>query len=94
MRLQKFRKGPADRKRYVIDYADWLNEDEEVTLIEMWGNVPDDNFYVDGYVVDSGGKQVIFYVSGGLTDVSYNVFSKITTSLQQVKEDYVTFVVT
>ena len=94
MRLQKFRKGPADRKRYVIDYADWLNEDELLTGIQMTGNVPIDNFYVDGYLVDTGGKQVIFYVSGGFSGSSYDVYAKVTTSLQQVKEDNVIFVVT
>lgn len=94
MRIGKFRKGPEDRKRYVVDYADWLNEDELVTDIVATGNVPADNFFVDGYIVDVGGKEVIFYVSGGASGVSYDVTLTIDTSLQQVKEDYVTFVVT
>lgn len=93
-RLQKFRKAPADRKRYVVDYTDWLNENETVTVVTMSGNVAGDNFYIDGYVVDTGGKQIVFYVSGGLSGVEYNVYMTVTTSMQQIKEDYVTFVVT
>lgn len=93
-RVGKFRKVPADRKRYIIDYVDWLNEDELVTSVIMSGSVPTDNFYVDGFLVDVDGKQVIFYVSGGITGSSYDVTSTINTSLQQVKQDFVTFVVT
>lgn len=93
-RVGKFRKVPADRKRYVIDYADWLNEDETINSVSMSGSVAFDNFYVDGYLVDTDGKQVVFYVSGGLSGVSYDVYATITTSLLQVKQDFVTFVVT
>lgn len=94
MRVGKFRKAPADRKRYVVNYADWLNEGELITAILMTGSVPGDSFYVDGYLIDTGAKQIIFYVSGGIAGTEYNVTSTVTTSLQQIKEDYVTFVVT
>lgn len=94
MRLNKFRKVPADRKRYVVDYADWLNANENVNSVTFEGNVPADDFYVDAYTVDSGGKQVIFYVSGGVSGSTYNVTVTATTSLAQEKQDYITFVVT
>lgn len=94
MRIGKFRKAPADRKRYIVDYTDWLNEGETITLVTATGNVAGDNFYVDGYIVNAGGKEVTFYVSGGVSEKSYDVTIKITTSLQQIKEDFVTFVVT
>lgn len=94
MRVGKFRKVPADRKRYVVNYADWLNEGELITHVDMSGSVPLDNFYVDGYLIDAGAKQIIFYVSGGIAGTEYNVTTTVTTSLQQIKEDYVTFVVT
>lgn len=93
MILNKFRKVPADRKRYVVDYADWLNNLETVTSVTLEGNVPTDNFYVDAYTVDTGGLQVIFYVSGGVSGSTYNVTITATTSLAQVKQDIVTFVV-
>jgi hypothetical protein len=94
MRIGKFRKDPTDRKRYIIDYTDWLNETETISTVTATGNVVDDNFFVDGYIVNTGGKEVIFYVSGGLSGKEYDVTIKITTSLQQIKEDYVTYVVT
>ena len=94
MRLNKFRKVPADRKRYVVDYADWLNESEKVTSVVITGSVPADDFYVDAYTVDTGGLQVIFYVSGGVSGFSYDVTVTATTSLAQEKQDYVTIVVT
>lgn len=94
MRIGKFRKSDGDRKRYVIDYADWLDAAEIIEGVVMVGDVPLDNFYADGYIVNAGGKEVIFYVSGGLPGVEYDVQVTITTSMQQVKEDWVTFVVT
>lgn len=91
MRIGKFRKSPGDRKRYEINYEDWLNSGETVTDVTMSGNVPSDDFYVDGYIVDADGKEVIFYVSGGLDGVEYTVGVEVETSLQQVKEDTITF---
>lgn len=92
MRIGKFRKAPADRKRYVVNYLDWLNETENLLSVTMQGNVPEDAFYVDGYVINNN-KEVIFYVSGGLSGVSYEVSIKVTTSMQQTKEDTITFAV-
>lgn len=91
MRIAKFRKSPGDRKRYEVNYEDWLNEGETVTGVTMQGNVIDDAFFVDGYVVDTDGKEVIFYVSGGLSGINYEVEITVTTSLQQVKEDTIVF---
>lgn len=95
-RIGKFRKGPDDRKRYVIDYADWLSENETISTVTMEGNIPADNFFIDGYVVNvsGGSKEVIFFVSGGLPGKEYNATVTINTSLTQTKEDFVTFVVT
>ena len=94
MRAGKFRKSDADRKRYVVDYTDWLNVGETITSVDATGSVPVDAFYVDGYVVDTGAKAVVFYVSGGIPGSSYDVRIVVTTSLQQIKEDFITFVVT
>lgn len=95
-RIGKFRKGQDDRKRYVIDYADWLNETEIINTVTMQGNVEDDNFFIDGYVVNvtDGSKEVIFFVSGGLPGKEYDATVTINTSLTQTKEDFITFVVT
>lgn len=94
MRLNKFRQAPADRKRYVVNYADWLNAGENINGITMSGSVPADSFVIDGYVIDAGYQQVIFYVSGGVSGTSYDVSITVTTSLAQTKQDWITFVVT
>jgi hypothetical protein len=94
MRLGKFRKAPADRKRYVVDYTDWLNDNETITDVAASGNVEEDEFYVDGYVVDPNGREVVFFVSGGKCGGEYDVTITVDTTLTQTKEDYVTFVVT
>lgn len=92
--IAKFRKAPGDRKRYEINYADWLNEGEVITEVNMIGDMPIDGFFIDGYNIDADGKEVIFYVSGGMPGVSYNVNVAASTSLSQLKTDVITFVVT
>ncbi len=89
MRIGRFKKGELDRKRYVVDYNDWLDVAETVTAVTCAGNNPDDAFFVDGYVVNTGGKEIIFYASGGVAGSSYNVTVQVTTSMGQVKQDWV-----
>lgn len=94
MRIAKFRKTPGDRKRYEVNYEDWLNEDETVVAVTIEGNNVEDDFYVDAYVLHTDGKEVIFYVSGGIPGNTYVVTIIASTSLTQVKEDTVEFYVT
>lgn len=94
MKLGKYRLDSADRKRYVVNYADWLNEGETIVSSDFTGSVPADNFFVDGWFVDPNGVEVIFFVSGGVNGTSYDVTFTTTTTLAQIKQDYVTFVVT
>lgn len=94
MQIAKFRKMPADRKRYEVNYEDWLNIDETLVNVQMTGNVPEDDFYIDGFIIPiENDKEVIFYVSGGLSGVQYEVTVEVETSLQQIKQDTITFVV-
>lgn len=94
MILGKYKLDSADRKRYVVNYADWLNEGETVVSSVVTGSVEADNFFVDGYLVDPNGVEIIFYVSGGVSGRNYDVTFTTTTTLAQIKQDYVTFVVT
>lgn len=89
MRIGRFKKGAADRKRYVVDYNDWLDIEETVALVTSAGNNPTDAFFVDGIVVNTGGKEVIFYASGGIAGNTYNVTLTATTSMGQIKQDWV-----
>lgn len=91
MRIGRFRKSPGDRKRYEINYEDWLNSGEAIVSVFMHGDDPVDNFFVDGYVTDNAGKEVVFYVSGGVEGGEYTVGVIVETSLGQIKEDTIEF---
>lgn len=93
MIIAKFRKHYEDRKRYVVDYTNWMDKDENLSGVTMEGNNPEDAFYVDGYVVDDTLKCVVFYVVGGVPGGVYNVSIQIETSKQQVKNDTIQMVV-
>lgn len=91
MRIGKFRKSPGDRKRYEVNYDDWLNSGETLVAVTLTGNNIADGFFVDGHVIDSEGKEVIFYVSGGVACQVYEVRITVRTSLDQIKEDTIEF---
>lgn len=94
MRLAKFAKTPGDRKRYEVHYADWLDEGETLVNVEtaIDQSVPG-NIYVDGLLLDQDFLTVIMFVSEGQPDNEYDVGIRVTTSRGQIKEDYLTFVV-
>ena len=94
MRVGRFAKDAQDRKRYVVDYVDWLDDAEKIVTVDVLGTDDIDLFYVDGFVVDPSGKQIIYYVSGGVAGVEYNAYITIGTDMGQVKEDWITHVVT
>lgn len=94
MRLGRYRQAEADRKRYEIVYSDWLNLEERIYNTVIVENANPDGFIVDGYLINPDGKSVAFYVSGGIAGGEYDVTVRIETTLQQVKEDWVTFAVT
>lgn len=94
MRLAKFQKSPGDRKRYTIDYSEWLDEGETLTGLTTANPGSLDGVYVDGALIsEEGNNTVIMYVSGGLPGHSYDVGIEVTTSGNQIREDYITFVV-
>ena len=93
-RIGRFAKDEGDTKRYVVDYIDWLDTDEVITAVDIQGTVPTDNFFIEWMEVETDGKQIIYYVSGGLAEKEYNATITVTTSWSQVKEDWITHVVT
>lgn len=92
MRLGKFNKTPAERKRYTIDYTDWLDTSETVASV-VYTITPSNTLVVDAQSILAGNKKISFYISGGNDFETYNVEVKITTSTGQVKEDVVVFAV-
>ena len=94
MRLGKFAKSPQERKRYTIDYTDWLETAETIsTALYTVREVTSPALVVDAQSILTGNKKVSFYVSGGDDGDTYDVEIKITTSTGQVKEDVVVFAV-
>lgn len=94
MRLGKFAKSPQERKRYTIDYTDWLETAETIsTALYTIRQVTTSPLVVDAQSILTGNKKVSFYVSGGDDTETYDVEIKITTSTGQVKEDVVVFAV-
>lgn len=92
MALGRFVKTPGERKRYSIDYYDWLDQGERIFGVTFQTYIPDE-LEVDAFQIDPDGTRVIFFVSGGLDDVLYTVNVKMTTTGGQIKEDELLFVV-
>jgi len=94
MNLGHYIKAPGDRKRYVVDYVDWLDTNERITQVTVTTPSNTASFFVDGSVIGSTSKDTIFFVSGGVEGGSYVVDITIYTDRQQIKTDTVTFEVT
>lgn len=94
MRLGTFAKSPQERKRYTIDYTDWLETAETITAaLYTIRQATSPALVVDAQSILTGNKKVSFYVSGGDDTETYDVEVKITTSTGQIKEDVVSFTV-
>lgn len=95
MNLAKFYKAANERKRYSVDYTDWLDTGETISAASF-AVAPDTGtspLEIDAYVVSGDGKQVIFFAALGDDGVTYSVTITIQTSGGQVKEDGIVFIV-
>ncbi len=93
MRIGKYTKAPVDRKRYQIDYSEWLDTGEIVSgvvfyVLPVSAQTP---LAVDGVAVTPSNTGVQYYVSGGVAGVTYEVFATMTTGAAQVREDVIIF---
>lgn len=91
MLLQKKYKSPTDKKRYTIDYSDWLDSGETLDTVTYavdagTATVTDDSISGDGLTA-------IFFINGGAVGTDFNVAVQATTSVGQVKNDHIAFVV-
>lgn len=92
MSLGRFSKTPAERKRYSIDYSNWLDTDETVASYAFAvtpATTPE--FVVDAASLSGSGTTLIFFVSGGVAAEQYTVDVQATTSGGQVKEDIILY---
>lgn len=92
MAIAKYAKASTDRKRYQIDYTDWLDTAEAVTSVDFTveDNVATPVLVVDDVQVLPSGFGVQYYVSGGVDGVTYRILANLTTNIgPQVKLDEV-----
>ncbi len=92
MRIGSFYITPNERKRYTIEYSDWLDNGETIlTKAFTVQDVTSPPLVVDGDLIDISGTPISFYVSGGVDQNQYDVIVKITTSNSQTKEDRIIY---
>jgi hypothetical protein len=95
VKLGLFKKTPIERKRYSLDYTDWLDTGETIiavtfTVTPTTGASP---LEVDAYQISVDGKEISFFVDDGDDSVDYEISVVVTTSGGQIKEDEIGFVV-
>ncbi|WP_454627788.1 phage fiber-tail adaptor protein [Bradyrhizobium cenepequi] len=92
MVLGKFFKAPDDRKRYSIDYSDWLDAGELVSAVTFEVTPAEaDMLVIDGFAINTDSKSVVFYASEGADGSTYKVLAEMTTTNGQVREDSIQF---
>lgn len=91
--LAKYVKQPGERKRYQINYVNWLDTGEAVQGVVFSvdkATVPP--LVVDYVMVTPDGLGVQYYVSGGLNGTQYVVTAILSTNTgPQVKKDEIYF---
>lgn len=94
MRLGKFTKTPAERKRYQADYTNWLDTGETLsTVTYVVSPTTTSPLVVDASAIAGDGLSVAFFVNAGLDETDYTVTLTATTSGGQIKQDTLLFVV-
>jgi hypothetical protein len=88
--IGKYVKVPSERKRYQIDYTDWLDTGEAVlnVVFVVTNNDITNPVVVDGVQVLPTGLGVQYYMSGGNAVKTYKIDAVLTTTTgPQVRQD-------
>lgn len=88
MSIGRFRKTPTERKRYTLDYNNWLDSGETVATRSFTVSpttLP--ALYVNGDGLLPGNTQLSFYVNEGVDQTDYTITVTVNTSASQVKQD-------
>lgn len=94
MQLGKFPKAPVDRKRYRIDYTDWLDEGElisDVVYVVTLDGVSSAEMTIDGTALYPGNLIAYFYANAGVANRTYKVLVTMTTNSGQIRQDNILF---
>ena len=93
----RYVKSSAERKRYQIDWNDWLDVGEGVASVVF--TVEDNTLtvplVVDGEQINPDARGITFLVSGGEADTSYIVIATMTTTAdeEQIKTESIHFTI-
>lgn len=89
MRLGKFKQAPLEKRRYFVDYSEWLDEGETLVTPLTFSilNVTTPPLTVTDSSISTDSLGVVFFVSGGLDGQQYQVDLIVNTSAGQIKED-------
>lgn len=94
MKLANFVKTPSERKRYTIDYSDWLDTGETISAVTFAVTPSTTNtLQIDAYQIANPATSVVFFANFGDAGKQYTVDVKVTTSGGQTKEDTILFTV-
>ena len=91
MKLGRFNKTPVERKRYAIDYSQWLDTGETVSSFTLAASPT--GMTVDGSSLDTTNTILTYFMSGGTDGQQYTLDVRITTSGGQIKEDTVLYTI-
>ncbi len=80
----------GDRTRYVVNYEDWLADDDRVATATV--TVDSDTVTIDNVTVFLE-KEVIFFVDGGILNETFTVTIEIVTLKTVTNSDTMTFFV-
>jgi len=94
MKLGRFLQTPLEDKTYIVDYSQWLGANEIIESFSITvGTVTTPPLNVTEQAVSTDGKSISFFVGGGVDGTTYEVQLVITTSLGQIKNDQIIYLV-
>ena len=88
--LNRYRQQPGENLKRLIDYTDWLEEDEVIVTVDVTiSPTTDTPLVVDSALIDDEGKKFAYYTSGGEDGTDYTITFALATNAAQVREDEV-----
>lgn len=83
----QFTQSPDDNLRYIVDYDSWLGETETILNVTVVSDtLTSPPIAIAAIGIDTGGRQIEFFLTGGVDGEKYTVIVTITTSLGQIYE--------
>ena len=83
----------GDRKKYIVDYSQWLNAGDRLVPFVFSATTTSLTASIDTVTVPTN-TTLQFFVNGGVLNEIFTVSIQITTLLGEVKNDTVEFFVT